>query len=233
MLEDAIVTPSLERRYSSVVAISYELIDLPGWTVRVKTTALIDLTDSPDAIFSKFNDTTRNEIRRTLKNDDFQSVHGDEWFERSYRLYSEFEHSQSRLPVSKDELHSLEFFGVAYKGELVSGMYVMASGNFLRIRSIVSKRLATGSKEMYKVVSNASRRVIWDICKWGTAGGYESLDLGSVNFENPVTANITNFKMSFKGPVIDEYTYLWKSKPFVLAEKALAFRTGLLSRVKS
>jgi len=45
--------------------ISHKKIGLAGLGMREKDTATIDLTLPLDEIFSRFNDTTRNEIRRT------------------------------------------------------------------------------------------------------------------------------------------------------------------------
>ena len=51
--------------YSKISATSYRKMQLPDFETLVKTTAIIDLIASKDKIFRKFNDTTRNEIRKT------------------------------------------------------------------------------------------------------------------------------------------------------------------------
>jgi hypothetical protein len=241
VLDDARIPVALKEGYSSIVAVSYAKFNLPGWSVREKTTALINLTDSEDALFKKFSDTTRNEINKTLKNTKCvptldvagHTVGRDtDVFEKSFKLYSDFEYAQGRVPAQKNEMKKYHFFGILYEGDLISGMYVIASLDRLRIRSIFSKRLVTEDKEMYKIISNATRRVMWDICRWGKLNGFQSLDLASVNFTNPATASITKFKMSFGGDVIPEYTYTYKSRAFAFFEHFVSIKLVALKLLR-
>lgn len=220
--------------YSRITAISYKKYDLPGFRVRTKTTALIDLKASEDDIFAKFNDTTRNEIRKTYKNDrlEFREPRDDSEEREVYGMYREFEFGQGRVPVSFSEMKLYRCFAGFLDGEPVSAMYVVESKPYLRLRSIFSKRLKTDDKESYKTMSNASRRVIWEICRWGKANGFESLDMASVNFENPKTASITKFKMSFGGDVIEEYTHIYKSSLFGLLEKLVSVKLKIMKLMK-
>jgi len=216
------------KKYSKISTTSYKQLDLLGFSVLTKTTALINLTKSEDEIFKKFNDTTRNEIRRAYKIDDLKFVSADTNFEESYFLYKNFEYLQKRVPVSKNELSQCKLFSAYYKKKMISAIYVMESFPYLRIRSIFSLRLKTNDKELYKIMSNATRRIIWEICLWGKKNNFKSLDLASVNFENPRTANITKFKMSFGGEVKNEYTYIYKSSFFRFFEKFVFLKLVLM-----
>lgn len=198
-------------KYSKISAVSYKKTNLPNFSVQTKTTALILLDQHEDEIFRKFNDTTRNEIRRTFKNDDLEFIADDKNFDESYSLYKDFEYTQNRVPVYKKELKYCKLFSAYYKGEMVSAIYITTSSSYLRIRSIFSKRLKVDDKDLRKIISNATRRVMWEICLWGKKNNFKSLDLASVNFKNPKTANITKFKMSFGGQVVNEYTHIYKS----------------------
>ncbi|MDP2812695.1 MAG: hypothetical protein Q8O32_03310 [bacterium] len=205
--------------YSRVIVSSYNKLDLEGFSLKIKTTALIDLDQDLETIFSKFSDTTRNEIRKTYKNQGLSFQFLKSISEEVHQLYKEFEYLQGRVPVGKKNLKNCLFFGAYYNNELISGIYVMALGKYLRIRSIFSRRLKLEDKEKIKVISNASRRIVWEIVQWGRKNSYQCLDLASVNFKNPKTANITKFKMSFAGRVVEEYTYTYNSALYKTAEK--------------
>ena len=228
VLEDEAAQPIIDSgKYSFIRVVSYKDKDIPGFIKSAKTTALIDLTQSEDDIFSKFNDTTRNEVRKTMKEGGISIKSGVPIDDASYDMYSAFEFAQGRAPVPRSELKDCLLFGVYLSGDLLSGIFVIPSKPYLRIRSIFSKRLQTEDKEMYKHISNATRRAMWEICLWGKKEGYRSLDLASVNLTNPKTANITKFKMSFGGAIVNEYTYTYKSKLFSSLEFLARFRVAL------
>jgi len=214
-------------RYSKISALSYKRMNLPDFSVQTKTTALILLDKEEDEIFSKFNHTTRNEVRRTYKNKDLKFIADDKNFDESYSLYKDFEYTQGRVPVSKRELKGCKLFSANYKGEMISAVYLTTSFPYLRLRSIFSKRLKVDDKELRKIISNATRRIIWEVCLWGQKNNFKLLDLASVNFKNPRTANITQFKMSFGGQVINEYTHIYKSKLFKVFEKFVFIKIWL------
>lgn len=206
-------------KYGSAVALSYKKLDLKGFYRKEKNTSVIDLTQDTDTIFSKFNDTTRNEIRRTERNEELSFTQDDSNYEALFGLYKDFEFHQKRVPIKVDQFKTYTMFSAYYKNKIISAVSITKVGKELRIRSIFSKRLKTGDKEIYKLISNASRRVIWEICKWGKENRFESLDMASVNMDNPKTQSIAKFKMSFGGDTVVEYTYIYKSKLFSLFEK--------------
>lgn len=225
MLEDEMITGVIEGGgYSKISITSYKKMNLPGFEELVKTTALIDLTSNKEEIFNKFSDTTRNEIRRTERNAEMTIIVDDENLDGAYQLYKEFEYAQGRVPVAMSALKECRLFCAYFRGELISSVFVTESPSRLRIRSIFSKRLAVGDKETYKLISNATRRLVWEICRGGKERGFVSLDLASVNFNNPKTANITKFKMSFGGEVVNEYTYVYRSKLFLFFERLVILK---------
>ena len=210
--------------YSRIIVTSYNQLNLEKFKLRIKTTSLIDLQQNQDNIFSKFSDTTRNEISRTYKNNNLEFKFFDQANDESYQLYQNFEYLQHRIPIAKPSLKDCVLFGAYYQGKLISAIYVIKTRPYLRIRSIFSRRLKSSDKELYKVISNASRRLIWEACQWGKQERYQSLDMASVNFKNPKTANITKFKMSFGGEVINEYTYTYTSFAYRLLEKTIKIK---------
>lgn len=206
-------------KYSSITAISYDQLSLPDFRVRTKTTTLIGLSGQEEDIFKKFNDTTRNEIRKSEKTAGLKIISDDKNFDGAYSLYSDFEYSRGEAPFSKKALKECVVFSAYYNNEIVSGIFVDLGKPYLRVRYIFSKRLDIDDKELYKIVSNSTRRLVWEICLWGKKNGFVSLDLASVNFKDPEVSGITKFKMSFGGDVVNEYTYIYKSLVFRYFEK--------------
>lgn len=185
---------------------------------------LIDLCKSLPEILQGFNDTTRNEIRRTEKINKLFFRNGSLPNTESYKLYSDFEFSQRRVPVNFQAISSTLLFSAYYNNEIISGVYLISAGKYLRIRSIFSKRTNAGDKEVYKIIGYATRRIIWEICKWGKNNGYVSLDMASVNINNPKTLSIAKFKMSFGKELVPEYTYIHKTKAFAFFEKMVVVK---------
>jgi lipid II:glycine glycyltransferase (peptidoglycan interpeptide bridge formation enzyme) len=223
-LDDEYFLKALQSKsFDMVIALSYKNFGpMTGVSVREKTTALIDLLPDSLEIFKKFHDTTRNEINKTYKNDLLTIYREDVNKLPAYKMYSIFERSQGRRPLPMSEFCRFKLFSAYYKDEIISAITIIESGDRLRIRSIFSKRLAVMDKEVMKIISNASRRLMWEICQWGKDAGYQSLDLASVNFVNPRTASITKFKMSFGGQVINEYTYSYQSLIFCYLSRLIS-----------
>jgi len=208
----------LEEKYDFISLISHTKLDLPGWGLKEKDTALIDLTLPEEEIFKKFSDTTRNEIRKTYNNPDLNFELNQD-FEKSYSLYSQFEKYQDRKPMAKKEMTSFKSALVFCKGDPIYGFYIIESLPYSRIRSIFSKRLSIEDKDMIKIISNSGRRLLWEICKDLKNREFVFLDMASVNQSNPKSANIAKFKMSFGGKIVREYAYIYKSAAFKFFEK--------------
>lgn len=225
ILEDsAIVSSFKSREYGSIVALSYDKLSLPQqFTSSSKPTLLIDLRQNEEHIFAGFNDTTRNEIRKTFKDPRFTVFSGKPNSE-SYEMYKKFEYLQGRVPVAFKDISSTILFAISFEGQLISGIYVTTSAPYLRIRSIFSKRLNEDDKEMRKYIAYATRRIVWEACIWGKNNGYYSLDMASVNINNPKTQSIAQFKMSFGKNLVPEYTYIYKSPSFRFFERFVAIK---------
>ena len=212
-------------KYASIVLISRK--DLPlGLSRREKKTAIIDLHQNENDIFAKFNDTTRNEIRKTMDTDDLKIISGDTNKKEVYNLYKQFEYGQGRVPFPESDMNDCTIFSAYYKSELISAIYVDKGGNDLRVRYIFSKRLES-DKDLYKTISNSTRRLVLEICLWGKSNNFKFLDMATVNFDNPNVAGITKFKMSFGGDVVLEYSYIYRSKTFILFEKIAILKNYL------
>lgn len=222
--DDCLPTLIKSRKYSSIVVLSYNKLSLSGFSTYSKPTLLIDLRPEENEIFKSFNDTTRNEIRRTEKISNMSVEVGSKPDMLSYELYKKFEFSQGRVPVSFKSLSECIMTCARLEGEIVSGVYITPSKPYLRVRSIFSKRTDLIDKELYKTIGYATRRVIWESVLWGKKNGYISLDMASVNIKNPKTLSIAKFKMSFGKDLVPEYTYIYKSRMFFVFEKLIVFK---------
>lgn len=200
----------LKNKYSAIYILSYDRKELPEFSVKEKDTPVIYLNQSIDEIFSGFNSTTRNEIRKTFddKIPGLKFVSNDSDLKSNYNLSVDFEKSQGRRPDDINQYMGCKIFSAYYNNELISSIVCFDNSKVLRAKVICSKRLKTDSRELYKIISYSSRRLMYEICQYGIANGYELYDLGSVNFKKE---SLAKFKMSFTNNLIKEYTYTYES----------------------
>ncbi|MDP2947296.1 MAG: hypothetical protein Q8N88_04210 [Nanoarchaeota archaeon] len=142
-MEDDKIDKYLDKnKYKKIVIITYSNLNLgKDFHVHHKLTPNIYLNQKLDDIFSKFNETTRNEIRKTFKNSDLKFVSSDKNFDEIYELYKNFEYNQGRIPFNKKAMKNFLAFSAYYKGKLISLILCFDSFPYLRARSICSKRL--------------------------------------------------------------------------------------------
>jgi hypothetical protein len=208
----------LKNKYSVIYILSYDKYELPGFSVKKKDTPVIYLNKSIDEIMSGFNSTTRNEIRKTFDNKipDLKFIDDDRDLTNNYRLSEEFEKFQGRKPDSIEAYNDCKVFSAYYKDQLIANIICFDTGRVLRAKVICSKRLETDDKELYRIVSYAGRRLMYNVCKYGLDNGYKMYDLGSVNFDKK---NLAKFKMNFTQDLIAEYTYTYRAPWLKIIEK--------------
>lgn len=236
VLEDDKIDKYLDKKkYQKIVIITYKKLNLGrDFKIKHKLTPNIYLSQELDDIFSKFNHTTRNEIRKTFKNSDLRFVSDDKNFKEVYGVYKNFEHFQGRIPFSKQAMKDYLVFSAYYKGELISIILCFDSFPYLRARSICSKRLEIENREKCKAISNATRRLVYEICKYGKEHDYKLFDLGSMpaNLKDKKKEGIAKFKGTFGGKLEDEYTYTYKSKLYRFFEKLVKIKLFLFKFLK-
>ena len=204
-----------------IIVVSHSRLSLPKFSlIKSGKTGLINLKKTDEEILASFNKTTRNEIRKTENTPELKFI-SEAPFEEAYGLYASFERAISRTPFPKSALASCTAFLAYERDTPVSGIFVYPSKPILRIRSIFSKRVSVKDYEGYKRLSNAGRRLIYEVCLWGKRNGREGLDLSSINLENTETKNIATFKMAFNPDVVPEYTYSRTSWLYRVAEMAM------------
>ncbi|MDD5749178.1 MAG: hypothetical protein PHO91_00120 [Patescibacteria group bacterium] len=213
----------LKNKYDYIAIITdREISDKKDFELRKKKTSIIDIFPDKDRIFKNFNDTTRNEVNRTYKNKDlsfFQTKFGENFFKDCYIVYKKHEISQGRLPDRIGNFKEFIFFGASFKGEVLACSAVYKAKSVLRIKNFSSLRKNKSDKEIIKIISAASRRIIWEICLFASEHGFGGVDLAYVNLQDPAKAGIDRFKLGFGGRITDDYTYVYKNKKVIFLEK--------------
>jgi len=115
-------------------------------------------------------------------------------------------------------------FSAEYRGQEISGISLIEDKPNIKTITIYSKRVVTEDKETYKIIAQATRRIVWEICLWAKKEGFRLFDLGSINLDDPVKAGVTEFKLSFGGEVIPEYTFIYKSIHFAFFENLVSIK---------
>lgn len=202
------------KRHAYITGLSYDAhLDGEGVRLKKKKTPVIDLAGKSDEDFLRAtNDTTRNEIRRTLKTPELSFAVPDQNREAIWRMYAAFERAGGRRARAFNYFDESLFAGAYYRGRLIAAIICYDAAPYLRVHAIVSLRKA--EQELKKYISFATRRLVFELAKWGREGRYKWLDLGGVNLHDEAKAGIDAFKLSFGARLVDEYTYTYKSKLF-------------------
>lgn len=209
----------LKRKYSYLYIVTYKKIPLSGFNILCRKTAVIDLSQGLEQIFQKFNKTTRNEIRKTERITNLHFVILDNNFNEAYNLYRKVKRKDGVVPEPKSDFKECKFFNAYLKDRMIVSIACYNQNKILRLKSIVSLRKMREFDK--RIMGYATRRLIWEICKYGKANGYRKLDLGNVNLTDPTKAGIAKFKISFGGDLVDNYIYRYETKIFALLRKIL------------
>ena len=219
ILDDEVLKRTLQARsHSYITGLSYN--NFPAGSevhIKSKKTTVIELGDD---YFKRFNDTTRNEIRRTEKVSDLSFQIPDTNRDAVYRLYRAFESEGNRIVRPAAYFHRSVFFGAYLGGELMAAILCYDAYPYMRAHAIVSSLLENSLHRKWK--SFVLRRLVFEICNYGKERDYLWFDLGGVNLSDEEKAGITAFKLGFGGRMISEYTYTYKS-PFLRFLKILNF----------
>lgn len=214
-----------KNKYDHITIISYADLGLEkkGYSLKHKKLANISLNNSIENVLDKFARRTKQEVLSTYKIPGLEFKIADKNFKETYGLYKDFERAQGRKPWGKESFDGVINFNAYYKGELIASVPCYDIFPHLQVRAIFSKRMGENDKELYKLIGSATRRLIFEACKYGKERGYKFVGLGSVNYSTEQKANVANFKMFFGSELGDEYTYTYKSPKFIFLEKIRNF----------
>ncbi len=205
--------------YSQVHFVSHNNLEIKGYYKLVEKTPIIDLKEQLDLIFKKFNKTTRNEINKAFLNKELIFESNSNNFDDFYSLYTDFE-SKKRKFLKLKSLDTLKknskLFLAFLNDDPIAAVLCYDTGHILRANIICSKRMASDDKEYLKIISNASRRLVYEICKYGKTHGYELFDLGEVCLnENDEKYSITKYKLSFSDKLFNSIHYYKINNPIL------------------
>jgi len=210
-------------KYDFITVIAYDDLGLEkkGFELKHKKLANIYLDGTIEEICNRFARATWQEIAKTYKIPELEFKIADPDKETTFRLYQEFERAQGRKPWGKDSFSDVMNFNAYYNGEMIASVPCYDLFPCFQVRAMFSKRMEVGEKdkEFYKIIGHATRRLIYEICKYGKERNYTFVGLGSINYSTPQKANVANFKMFFGSKEGDEYTYTYKSKKFATLVK--------------
>jgi|SRR3989344_3518438 len=200
-----------EKNHHYITGLSYHKFNFgPGISIKSKKTMLISLRQSIEQIFEGFNANTRNEVRRATEEKELLITCDDRSYDAIYDMYMRFEKEQGRVPHDRSIFLGSKVFSAYYKGELISAIICYDAKPILRSRANFSKRMESASPEKRRIISRATRRLIYEICLYGKEHDYEYFDQGSVNLTDPRKKFIGEFKSSFGGELVDEYSYEYR-----------------------
>ncbi|MFN0214460.1 MAG: hypothetical protein ACKVT2_09420 [Saprospiraceae bacterium] len=184
-------------------AVCYGHCEATNFETVQKNACLIDLSRGFESAFSRFNATSRNEVRRFEKMGhlSFQLGPGED-FKAYFDFYKNCENARAWFPVPEEELRQSLVFTACFENEPISGMSAYAHGKYLRVGRIYSSKKTRMDERLSNLVYGcAAKSLVFELCKYGATHGYETLDLGGVDLQDPSKAGISAFKRSFGGQI--------------------------------
>lgn len=184
-------------------AVCYGSCNAPTFETVSKYACVIDLSAGPDAAFSRFHNTSRNEVRRSEKIATLRFRFGiDGEFDDYFSFYRTCEHARGWFPVPEGELRSSVLCTAFFDGEPISGMSAYSDGDRLRVGRIFSMKKVKYDERLNNLVYGcAAKRIVFELCRYGVMHGFGTLDLGGLDPHDPAKAGITKFKLSMGGQV--------------------------------
>ena len=205
---------SLKSKYWYIFIYSYKKLNLPDFHLKTQTTSVIDLRQTPEKIFAGFRKNTRNEIRKTYCLPGLSFGLPDLNALASYQLYKKVKISDG-VPVDiRKEFTNCLFFNAYLNKEMVVSMSCYDNGIILRLKHIVSLRKEREYNPRF--IGYASRRLIWEICKYAKQQNRESFDLAGLNLQDSTKRGIALFKQSFGGTITTIFIYRYQKKIFTV-----------------
>tara|TARA_B100000963_G_C22633785_1_gene676405 strand:+ start:1211 stop:1957 length:747 start_codon:yes stop_codon:yes gene_type:complete len=189
--------------------------DLKDFENVKKISAVIDILEDDDLQLMKCHSTTRNEIRRTFKSNDFEVFLNPKVDKELLNFYNKCEWERGWIPVPSEELKASIIIGVKYQGNYIAGMSAYHGREIMRIARIFSRRKSAEHAEWPQVIFAAcSKRVVFEYTKLCRDMGLSALDLGGIDFSSSAKSGISKYKMSFGSKEKDVRIYRFKGTKF-------------------
>tara|TARA_Y100001968_G_scaffold331261_1_gene385353 strand:+ start:79 stop:813 length:735 start_codon:yes stop_codon:yes gene_type:complete len=163
-----------------------------------KNSALITLGSNVDDFLVSCHDTCRNEIRRTFREEKFVFSNVIKDWNKFHDFYKNCEYARGWMPSPIEELRASKCFQASFDGQLLSGMSCYYNDTHVRVNKIFSLRKSQKTSNIPSVIfSAASRRIVFEICKWAIVKGLKFVDLGGIDLQDSNKKGVSKFKQSF------------------------------------
>jgi hypothetical protein len=173
----------------------------------------VDLSRGPESIYAGMHTNCRYKVRRAEKMRDRIEIGMNTDSVRSdfFTLYNNFANSRGKIPSLKRQrfneyLPHADVFMLYFDGQPTCGRLVLRdeeSGTALMLYS-GTRRLEKGADTI--TVGLLNRYLHWHEMKTYQAANLQKYDFGGVGGPN---SSVTNFKMSFGGPVVESSYYVY------------------------
>ena len=194
---------NLKQNFDYVYVVAYKDIEDAEFEIIEKKSAVIPLSDNIDNVFSKFHSTTRNEIRKSLKNISILVESNIKDWNKFYNFHKNCEKDRGWIPAPLDELKKSIIVSIKYLGDYIAAFSCYEGEGMLRVDRIFSARKSSKFEKLRSVIfSSSSRRIVYELCKIGIGKECRFLDLGGVDLNDPVKRGISEFKMKFGSQII-------------------------------
>lgn len=181
-----------------------------------KVSAVIDILADHEAQLMMCHATTRNEIRRTYKSEDYSILINPEIDDQILDFYNTCEWERDWIPAPKEEIMASLLIIATYKGEYIAGISGYYGNDILRVGRIFGRRKSKQHSDWPQVIFAAcSKRVVFEFTRLCVSMGLKFLDLGGIDFESPEKNGISKYKMSFGSRAQKVRVYRYKSSEFV------------------
>ncbi len=194
---------ALSSKFDYTFAVCYDTCKAPGFETIQKNACLIDLSQGLDHVFSKFNATSRNEVRRSEKMEALTFKTGiQQDFSSYFEFYKTCENARGWFPVPEVESRNSLVINAYFEGKPISGMSAYTHEGRIRIGRIFSLKKEKEDARLTNLVFGcAAKRIVYEYCRYGAANGFHTVDLGGIELHDPIKAGITQFKLSLGGQV--------------------------------
>jgi uncharacterized protein YifE (UPF0438 family) len=187
---------------------AYALVDLgevEGFTRDRKWSQLITLDDTAETTFQGFHKKVRQEVRKSIRDEETTVAVDDPARDESYDFYRRMKEADGVTPDVEEDFGSVRWINGYHQGELVSLSSWFDSGTVLRAHHSITTRKQTGVDT--SLIGRLTRRLSWEACLLGLDLGRDFIDLAGVSPDDPAKAGITAFKQGFGGETVEVHVY--------------------------
>lgn len=180
-----------------------------------KTSAVCRVLVDDSVQMTSFSATSRNEVRRTLRDDEYDVVVSPQFSMEFWDFYAACEAERGWMPAPKEELLASEVVAVRFQGKFMAGMAFYEGDTSLRVTKIFSRRKSSNFPHLSQSVFSAcSKRTILELLKIARSKGLQRVDLGGIDMTDPAKIGISKFKLSMGAEPVPVYLYSYRGSRF-------------------